>query len=449
MFPRLHLCLDMRLCPSLLLLIFFVGLIRSGAEDSQAGMDFLDGLRQETRAQAQFASSRNTIVLSSTEEQVFYDRITDSVDSAVVQQIDVKDRQLQALDQAVLLPSGMQSKYREEQKRLEALKREYASRFVDAKINRAPVKAVIHASSGTSDSMGVPLLVDQAPVTNAALKVLPQMSDDKAKKVFVNSWKASLVDERAQGTFALALGSMQMYGTNAPQTAMFQVQLEQYASEFTQKIEKQGKVKMTEADRTEFFVQSVRDHSLLLSLPARRNVERIVELEQAVQASVGRNELELNLKKLEWEKGFLIKNLERDGLKLEKLDVMDVEAVDMAFFSWFQEKIKQGKTLKWPLEETGVVKQSFHPDRPFVQLLAVSRPRVLAPCESIVTLGERSVSLVCHNTQIILEGDLQFLIKNNSKVKASDPLALFKNTPKELFITAILDSREMDFLSFF
>ncbi|MBW7874371.1 MAG: hypothetical protein H3C47_00095 [Candidatus Cloacimonetes bacterium] len=429
-------------------LVFFASQIR--AEDSTQSIDFLDGLRQETRAQAQFASTRNTIVLSSTEEQVFYDRITDSVDSAVVQQIDVKDRQLQALDQAVLLPSGMQTKYREEQKRLESLKREYASRFVDAKVARASVKAVIHQKDENPDLLSSsPLLPEKTPVTNAALRVLPQLKEDKEKKAFLNSWKASLVDERARDSFALALSSMQMYGTNSPQTAMFQVQLEQYASEFSQRIEKQSKVVMTEADKTEFFVQAVRDHSLLLTLPARRNVERIVELEQAVQASVGRNELELNLKKLEWEKGFLIKNLERDGLKLQKLDVMDIEAVDMAFFSWFQNKMKQGKTLKWPLEEPGVVKQNFHPDRPFIQLVSLSRPRVLAPCDSQVTIGERSLSFTCHATQITFEGDFQFLVKDNSRVKAKDPVALFKNPPRELFITTILESREMDFLSFF
>lgn len=436
----------------LFLLIHLVLLSVSLCEE----LDFYAGLRQDVSAQAQFGTTRQTVILGSPAEIVFLDRVTQSQDKAAADAIQIEGRRIEAMDQAMNLPRHLQESYRKEQKRLEEMQKKYADRIVEGSLLRKgfreqlQIQRSVPPESVSTGSVNPLYLeaVEQGNLNHVAAVVSDKVPDNK-KQAYIAAWKASQIEPSARQTFALALAAMQLHGASSLQAQVFDAQLHRIEETYRGQLKSESSVTWTTGERDQFLYMAVRNHRGVLNLSTRRNLDRIQELETMAESAANRSEVQMAMRKIEWEKAFLTKNLERDGLKLADVSLSDVSLTDQAFLNWYQAKHKAGKTMVWPLKEAGRVLGAFHPDHPFMLLQAISTREVVSVCEGTLTVEEQGIRLDCMAAQVVISGAFAPVPGVSGKVKAGQVVASFSQPMAEIEISAFVDGRAVDFQSFF
>lgn len=424
--------------------------------------DLFDDIKQESE-KASVLETRELVDLEfeNVEEEIFYAILQENlVESAAKKLRDVQNKML-LMDDALKLPGATGQKYQEQQKSLSAYQTVLAERFIDG---------VLNSNSNLTVNVGANLNPFPSPLSsqdtlNAQAKELYYQLPAKSRAEFLTSWQASLTDGRARQLFAPYVGMALLYGVDEPLVAKAAATLAPFRQEFTDKKKLAVDQPLPKQEEADYVFCVMSRYERLLPLSARNNLLRIRHLEEQIRLKNTSPELyRLGLQSLEFEKETFLKVMKREGFDVEQILANSVASsassaastmvtsFDAAFLSWFRAKQKNQTSLLWPLEETGVVVQTFRPDEPESGIVLKTSLRHFLRASAdgtFLRLSEKRYALQTEGLVLIFSASLEPLIADQAKVKRGDRLAII-NAPFELRVIAS-EGRErfFDFLTLF
>lgn len=442
------------------LLALFV--FRPGSED------LYEGLFDPISAQAQFASTRYSVVLTTTEEQVFWERTQEGAEQATRETLANTQNRIATLDQATRLPPRLAEQYREEQKRLRAVHSRLAQNEIlreqsrpvpsQRKLVDAGDLAIERSMLEKGPEQEIPDLLQgrlrssSNQLSQAAALALKRIEDPQLKAEFQSWWEASHADNRARKSLGTYVASLGLHGVQAMGLDTLRGELNQYATDYQKARKKDPEASLNKAEVGDYVARSLRGREEILTFPIRRSLKRIEELEHEARFTSSVPRFRELARLLEMEKEALVKTLGKEGLAVNSDAVLSAGVLEKRMLAWFQSKKIARQALKWPFEGQAIILENFEKDKPFTFLKTHQLHGILAPCDGQVQVREDAISVQCPRVLFHFQGQLDALIDSGAHLKAGDRIA-FVPEPYELFVSAeslrTTTPEPKDFLSFF
>ena len=383
-----------------------------------------------------------SIEFETIEEEVLFNKTMSSLIEVRRQKIQNLSQKIATLDRAVLLSGDLKEEYRKKQVDLDQMRHQLAGRHIELLINSS------YQHMAHQDYFSTGHIFEQE-----ALEVLKNLPPAR-QEVFIDGWKASMVDGGAKQDFMTYVAFLKLYGAEHALTKTKQSSLESYRDEFKSKLKRDAL--NPKGEGADFIYDILKDHSGFLSAPIRAKLKSIKIMEDNLNGSIEKTrELNLLQRRIIFEKEILLEFLRREGLPIKVDNVAD-PAFEKQLFEWLKRNKENGIQLGWPLAERGEINYPFNHQGDFsVGLKAHKTEALLASCDGSVVINEgNNIKLTCEQGkafEIFFSGSFHPVVKDGQKVKSGEPLATLNE--KKHFSLILKDPEDgmgpVDFLLFF